>query len=196
MTNSKGQNVQDELNRMAPAANHAALGDLLVLLIAQLNAVISAQGSSIFGSPGLAIHGSASPVVKSVGAVVATVGGVAVGLAAGDLSALVGTLPTTKSALWAFYVNAAGVVSTSPMSAVQTSHALAIGQLPAVPVGQAMIGFIIVDNATGSNFVGGTTALDAASLTVTYFNAPGDAPLIGAAATLVPALGTIKASSV
>lgn len=35
---------------------------------------------------------------------------------------------------------------------------------------QTVIGALIVANATGSNFVPGTTALDTASLTVTYLN--------------------------
>ena len=41
------------------------------------------------------------------------------------------------------------------------------------PVYKAMVGFIVVTNATGSNFVGGTTALDTGSLTVTYYSPVG-----------------------
>jgi hypothetical protein len=43
---------------------------------------------------------------------------------------------------------------------------------PTVADGQVVIGFVIVDDGTGSNFVPGTTALDTGSLTVTYINTP------------------------
>lgn len=36
-----------------------------------------------------------------------------------------------------------------------------------------LVGYVIIKNATGSNFTPGTTALDTASLTVTYINAYG-----------------------
>lgn len=160
-------NVQDELNRMLPAAAHAKLGDLLAELISKHNI----GRNSMLTKAGLAIKAGGSAVVKAATAFAAVVDGVPLRKAANtDMAALAGTLATAKSALWAFYVDAAGTLTTSAKTADVDDHAAAMALLPVTPSGKAMIGFIIIDNATGSNFVGGTTALDTGSLTVTYYD--------------------------
>lgn len=158
---------QSQLNKMAPAAKNASLGDLLAEVVSKMNV----QQSSMLTKAGLVIKAGSSAIVKAGSAFAAVVGGTPVRKAANtDMAALVGTLATAKSALWAFYIDAAGTLTTSAKTADADTHAAAMALLPVTPAGKAMIGFIIVDNATGSNFVGGTTALDAASLTVTYYD--------------------------
>jgi hypothetical protein len=48
-----------------------------------------------------------------------------------------------------------------------------VGEAPAVPQGRVAFGAIKVSNASASNFVVGTTAFNAASITTTYFNLGG-----------------------
>jgi hypothetical protein len=162
------------LNNMAPAAKRANLGTLLETTIAAFNSLRTRLSCVMLTSAGLAIVTGSSPTARAVNAFVAIVDGTYVRKAAATaMSALVGTLPTANSALWAFYIDAAGTITTSAKSANAATHAAALALLPAVPANQTMIGFIIVDNATGSNFVGGTTALDAASVTTTYYSTVG-----------------------
>jgi hypothetical protein len=184
-------NNQDELNRMAPATSHAQLGTLLVEMIAAHNALVNRANSVILTKAGLAIKAGASAIVKAVSAFAAVVSGTIVRKAANtDMAALVGTLATARSAAWAFYIDAAGTLTTSTKTADLTTHALAIAALPATPLNKALIGWIVVDNATGTNFVGGTTALDTGSLTVTYYDSAGLPP--GLTANGAVSLGDIN----
>ena len=177
------QDNQKLLNKMSPAARAVMLGDMLHGLITQFNLVLGQLNTKLLTSAGLVIKAGGSAIVKAGSAFVANIAGVLVRKAANtDMSALAGTLATAKRAVWAFYINAAGTISTSAKSADAATHDAALLLLPAVPDGLAMIGFIVVDNATGSNFVGGTTALDTASLTVTYYNTPGSVILASDAA--------------
>lgn len=161
-----------ELDHAAPALAHAKLGSTL-------QDIINAHNNASLAKAGLAIHGASSAVVKSTAPIFALVGGAPVRKAPADLSALAGTLATGKSALWAFYIDASGTITTSAKTADAATHDAALALMPAVPAGKAMFGFIVVDNATGSGFVGGTTALDTGSLTVTYYDVTGAAiPLL------------------
>lgn len=184
-------NNQDELDRAFPAAAHAKLGTLLVEILAGYNALVARLNSVVLSKAGLVIKAGSSAVVKAGVAFAAVVGGTIVRKAANtDMAALVGTLATANSAAWAFYINEAGTLSASAKTANAASHAAAIALLPATPLDVALIGFIVVDNATGSNFVGGTTALDTASLTVTYYDSSGIPP--GLATVGIEALGDIN----
>lgn len=170
---------QRQVNNSTPANARAKVGDAIADLIAQSNIIRTRSNSSMLSNAGLAIKAGSSAIVKAGTAFAALAAGSPVHKAANtDMAALVGTLATAKSAVWAFYIDAAGTLTTSAKSADAASDAAAIALLPATPDDKAMIGFILVNNATGSNFVGGTTALDTASLTVTYFNTTGPAPFI------------------
>jgi hypothetical protein len=179
--------IQDHLNRAMPAAFRAKLGDLLAALIVFANAVLAdvtalrtRVNTSMLTKAGLAIKTGGSAIVKYTSPIAALCNGVPVRKAAGDMAALVGTLATAKSAAWAFYIDAAGTLTTSAKTADADTHDAALALLVAPPDNKAMVGFIVVDNATGSGFVGGTTALDAASLTVTYYDTMGVAPFAAA----------------
>lgn len=143
-------------------------------------AVLGRLNCQMLTTAGLAIKAGGSAIVKAATACVAIANGTPVLIAADtDMAALVGTLATAKSALWAFYVDSAGTKTTSTKTADAASAAAALALMPQVPDNKTMIGFIIVSNATGSNFVGGTTALDTGSLTVVYYNCLGSAPSLG-----------------
>ena len=169
-----------ELNNMTPAARHASLGDLLSDIITQHNNLVAALTSATYmvNSAGLAIKAGGSAIVKAVNVFVALVGNVAVGKAANtDMAALVGTVADTKSALFPFYIDASNVLTTGAKTADAANANAALLLLPAVPAGLCQIGYIIVTNASGAPFVGGTTALDATGITVTYSNSLNPAPL-------------------
>jgi hypothetical protein len=157
------------LNKMAPAAKLTKLGDVI-------NDLITAVNSLCFGvitAATLCIKAGGSAVVKSSTAIICRVNGLTVTKTADtDMAALVGTLATLKYAAWAFYVDSAGTMTTSAKTADSTSSAAAIALLPAVPAGKLQVGYIVVYNGTAADFVGGTTALDAALLVVTYVNTP------------------------
>lgn len=174
MANINGTgNLQDELNRMNPAASHAKLGDLLSDIIKKHNDLVAviAKPNYITNSAGLVIKAAGGVLVKAGSAFVAMVGGVSVAKAVDtDMAALVGTVAASKSALFPFYVNASGTLSTGAKTADAASAAAALALLPAVPAGLVRIGYIVVTNGSASDFTGGTTALDATDITVAYYN--------------------------
>lgn len=166
--------VQDALNRSMPCASDAKLGNVLAELLALANDVRSRLMTCGMSSPALVIKTGGSTLVKASNAFLANVAGVIVRKpAATDMPALSGTLATAKSAAWAFYIDATGTLSVSTKTADAASHDAAVALLPQNAAGKALIGVLVLDNATGSNFVGGTTALDTASLTATYYNIHG-----------------------
>jgi hypothetical protein len=172
------RNMKDELNRMAPAAAHVKLGDVVDEIIAKYNALLSdvtafqaALNTNVVIPATLAIKAAGSAVVKTTSEFVGVANGVAHSKAANtDMPALVGTVAAGKSALWAFYMDGTGALTAGAKSADAASHGAALALLPAVPSGLVSLGFIVVDNGSASGFVGGTTALDATNITVTYFN--------------------------
>lgn len=134
----------------------------------------------------MTITAGASALAKTTAVINCTIdGNIMSAIAAGNLPALTGinlvagsTLAITVSATiaGAFILTASpAVVST----ALDTSSIFPIGShgaftgVAAVVSGQALVGYIIIKNATAATFIGGTTALDTALLTVTYLNAVG-----------------------
>src|ERR1019366_8798568 len=168
---------QSMLNKAMPIFLQTKLGDVIGDILNNLN-------TEMVSLPGLAIvSGGASPTVAAAKAFIAMVNGVVVLTpAATAMSAIAGTLATANSGAWAFFIDSSSTISSSAM-AVGTTNALAIAALVAqiaanqpAPVGpqqvvqKCLIGCIVVANATGSNFVAGTTNLDAGSVTMTYFD--------------------------
>lgn len=183
--------IQDKLNKLAPIAKKAALGDVLAELIAGFNALSVRCDSALLSSAAIAIKAASSAVVRTTAAFSATINGAMVLRAANlDLPALVGNIAAGRTAAWAFYVDAAGAFSISAKTADALTAAAAAALLPPVPDGRAMIGFITVANATGANFVGGTTALDAANITTTYYNTPG--PVVLAPSVAATAIASVE----
>lgn len=174
----KFRTISSLLNGMNPAAKGAQLGTRIESLITQVNALradlarVYLQNAFVLTAPVLRIKAAGSGVVKSSGAFAALVAGVKVSKNADtDMSAIAGSLATAKSALWAFYIDSAGTITTSTKTADAATAAAALALKPAVPVNKAELGYIIVSNASGSAFTAGTTALDMAGVTTTYVNA-------------------------
>lgn len=155
-------------------ADLTALRAKIAALVVDVTAIRARQNLAMLSPAGLAIGGGSKYTAQAVKPCTALVAGTLVFLpAATAMSALVGTLATAKFALWAFYVNASGTITTSAKTADAASAAAAFALMPAVPANLVQIGFIIVGNATGGNFVGGSTALDAASVTTIYVDTVG-----------------------
>jgi len=157
----------------------AILNDLTALkakiaaIVVDITAIRTRSNLAVLSPPVIGIGSGGKTTAASTKPVLANVGGTLVYKVAGDFSALVGTLATAKSALWAFYMDSAGTITTSAKTADAATAAAAFALMPAIPADKVQLGFIIVSNATGSNFVGGTTALDAASVTTVYVDTVG-----------------------
>lgn len=135
-------------------------------------------------SAGLAIKTSSSALAKTANAILCKIdGNLVASIAAGDLPALTGiNIATAYTNAITVSVNASGTFALTAGTAQLTSGLTSgtifpMSALAQVPAGQALVGYIVIKNATGSTFTGGTTALDASNLTVTYINASGSSLL-------------------
>lgn len=134
-----------------------------------LRAFLALYQNQMLSSAGLVIKGASSALAKTgAAATTAIAGGVLQKIAAAtDMAALSGTVVTATKNVYVFSIDAGGTLYSAMGGA---SAAVSGITFPVIPEGRAVIGFILVENATGADFVGGTTALDVASLTVTYLN--------------------------
>lgn len=121
-------------------------------------------------SAGLTIKAGASAIVKAGSAWYGAVQGKLVTKAANtDMAALSGTVTNAKFNVYAFFIDSAGTLT----SAMGTEGAtLAAVVFPPIPEQKACIGFVIINPTGTGNFVGGTTALDDATVvpTAAYVN--------------------------
>lgn len=131
-----------------------------------LTALFSALGdrlsSQTLTTGGLAIKAGASPIVKAATAFYAMANGVMVTKAANtDMAALSGTVANATFNVWGFYIDQAGT-----LTAVQGSPGATLAQVrfADTPAGKALIGFVLVNPTGTGSFVGGTTALDDATV--------------------------------
>jgi hypothetical protein len=126
-------------------------------------------------APGLAIHGASSPKAKITNTVAYKIDGTiypAMVTAADITLTTAQSIPTGTVIGVTVYANSAGTVSLGTGTSVaNTTGAYPTANLPGAKDGFAIVGWIIISNQTGSNFVGGTTDLDASSLTVVYIDA-------------------------
>lgn len=113
-------------------------------------------------SAGLAIKAGGSAIVKAGSAFTACVNGIPVRVAANtDQAALSGTVTNAKFNVYCFFLDSAGT-GTSAMGTEGAT--LAAVKWPPMPVNKALIGFVIINPTGTGNFVGGTTALDDATV--------------------------------
>lgn len=113
-------------------------------------------------SGALAIHGAASALAKNGSVCYGFAKGVLFKIAANtDMAALSGSVTNAKFNVYAFFIDSAGSLTSAMGTEGATLGAVAF---PKIARGQALIGFVIV-NPTGTGpFVGGTTALDDATV--------------------------------
>jgi hypothetical protein len=123
-------------------------------------------------SGGLAIKAGGSALVKTANTIHALVDGVPMTKAAADCAALVGTVTNAKFNVFVFTVNAAGTFKTYMGTEAATYAAVTF---PTVADGEVVIGYVSINPTGTGNFVGGTTALDDATVvpTAVYVNTVG-----------------------
>lgn len=143
------KSVQDVNQQLAVTALFYAIADLhSCRSLRAAGLVIKAGGSAIVKTGGTDWYGIVQgKVVKKT--------------AATDMAALSGTVTNAKFNYFAFYVDVAGNLTTLMGTEGAT---LAAAKLPDPQVQKTMIGFIIVNPTGTGNFVGGTTALDDATV--------------------------------
>lgn len=132
-------------------------------LQALFNPIGDRLSSKPLSTAGLVIKAGASPLVKTgAAAFYAIAKGVLVSKAAAtDMAALSGTVVNATFNVYCFFIDSAGALTSAMGSAGATLGAV---KFPALPIGQAFIGFIVVNPTGTGNFVGGTTALDDATV--------------------------------
>ena len=134
---------------------------------AHLTPVLRALGdrlsSQTITSAALRIKGgSASATVQTNAASLYACGGKLVSKATAlDLPALVGTVANGTFNVFAFFIDATGTFTTAAGIAAST---LAGVQFPTIPERSAVVGFVVINPTGTGNFVGGTTALDDATV--------------------------------
>lgn len=169
----------DQINRSTPAAARAGLGTQVADLSVQFNRLRNAveaiylKNQFVLTPATLAIKAAEGVVAKSTSAFSVLVAGVVQSKSANtDMANLPATaLATGKACLYLFYIDSAGTLTTVK-TADAANKAAALAALPAMTANLVRIGYLCVENATGGNFVGNTTALDATGVTVTYVNEP------------------------
>jgi hypothetical protein len=112
---------------------------------------------------GLVIKAGASPLAK-IGAsdFYALVNGTIVRIVANtDMPALVGTVVNATFNVFCFFVDQAGTVTVAMGTAGASYGAI---KFPQFPTQKALVGFLIIRPTGTGNFVGGTTALDDATV--------------------------------
>lgn len=138
----------------------------------------------VFSVPVFAINAASAATIKTTNAIVYSIGNVMKTKAALSAQALgaLGTIPAGYAARLVVFLDAAGTVSVlkSPNELVANKLRCIVPNYdPSVLV---PVGSVLIANGSGSGFVIGTTALDAASITTTYadlaYAMPGEVPVI------------------
>jgi len=139
-----------------------------------LNAIGDRMASQALSSAGFAIKAAAGVLVKTGAATTYAIANnrLLSIAAATDMPALVGAVTNATFNVFVFYVDQTNTRTTAMGTAAST---LAGVRFPDTPVGKAILGFIVVNPTGTGNFVGGTTALDDATVVpnVAYINTQG-----------------------
>lgn len=139
-----------------------------------VNPLADRYGACMLGSAGIIISGAAAVTAKT-GAVAVlalannSIAAATVSIAASTVLTPVGTTLINTFNVYVFYVDNAGVITTSMGTPATTLGAVV---WPLTPIGKAIVGGFTV-NPTSASFVAGTTALDAAATNVVYFSPTG-----------------------
>ena len=138
------------------------------------SALLKLQSASIdflLSTGGLAIK-AGGVLVKAATLCKAFINGVLLSIAANtDMAALAGTVTNAKFNVFVFSTKSDGTLSSQMGTEAATLGAVVF---PTIPADSAVIGFIIVNPTGTGNFVGGTTALDDATVVpnIVYVNTP------------------------
>ncbi len=122
-------------------------------------------------SGALAISAGGSALAKTANAVKVINDGVYQNVAAANMAALVGTVTNATFNVFVFSVTAAGTLKSYMGTGAATRAAVVF---PTVADGEVVLGFVEINPTGTGNFVGGTTALDDATVVpnAVYVNTP------------------------
>lgn len=127
----------------------------------ELQLLTQSVSNLLFNSGALAIKAGGSALAKTVATVYGFIDGVLITEAAQDMPALSGTVTADAFNVFCFYLDSAGAVR----SAMGTEGAtLSDIVFPAINDDEACIGFVVINPTGTGDFVGGTTALDDATV--------------------------------
>lgn len=128
-----------------------------------INALADRLSSQMNSTAGLVIKAAASALVKTGAAAFhAVANGVLVTKAAAtDMAALSGTVTNAKFNVYVYFIDSAGTLTTVMGTEGAT---LALVKFPQTPVGKPIIGYTVINPTGTGNFVGGTTAIDDATV--------------------------------
>jgi hypothetical protein len=147
--------VADYLAGLAITKDRDALRILHYAALDRLSTQLQSTG-------GLAIKAGGSAVVKAATLCYAVVNRKIVKITANtDMAALSGTVTNAKFNVFVFFIDSAGTL-TSRMGVEGSS--LATVKWPEFPENKACLGYVIINPTGTGNFVGGTTALDDATV--------------------------------
>lgn len=127
--------------------------------------------NSLMAAAALAINGAGNAAAKATNALVYKVDGTLYTATAAKTFTLSGTIATGNTGTYGLYIDTAGTTSVvvgSTVSGGASTQSFPIANLAQDIPGKCLVGWLVVRNNTGSVFTGGTTALDTASLTVSY----------------------------
>jgi hypothetical protein len=128
---------------------------------------------SLLVSGALAIKAGASALAKTAATAYFMIDGQVFSKAASDMAALAGTVTNAKFNVFVFGVTSAGTLSTTLGTEAATLGAVTF---PSLADGTIALGFVIINPTGTGNFVGGTTALDDATVVpnAVYVNTVGE----------------------
>ena len=121
----------------------------------------------------LQIKTSSSALAKTTSAINYLINGYLYSKAAWDLAALTGyNVTSAYTAVLSVFLDSAWTFSYEKSAEVANTATFRLGDVASLKstASKALVGYIVIKNATASVFTGGTTALDAANITATYID--------------------------
>ncbi|HLP99216.1 MAG TPA: hypothetical protein VK149_12315 [Sideroxyarcus sp.] len=151
------------LNTIRQWLNQAGDTKLAYALQQVLNPIGDRISTHALSTAGLAIKAGGGVLVKTGAAacIVSVKGKLQSIAAATDQAALSGTVTNAKFNVFAFFVDSAGTGTSAMGKEGATLDAVVF---PQIPENKALLGFVIINPTGTGNFVGGTTALDDATV--------------------------------
>ena len=170
-------------------ADMAALRTGLVNVVTDLAALRIKTNTYVVSPAGLAIGGGSKYTAQAVKPFMAMVNGTPVFLPAATAMSnpAVSTIAQNKFGMYCWYVDAAGTITTSAVTADGNTAALAFAAMPAVPANKAQIGAMIVTNTGAGGWVAMTDALDKTNNVVIYIDNVGSVSASAALSASTPA---------
>ena len=156
------EKLSSRLAAISDKTNAANLSKVLTDIYNRLNSALLKTGT-------LAISATTTKA-KTTNASIISAQGIIRSLAAADMPVLSGIITTGYQNVAVFSVDKDGNAYTQMGTQATTLQGV---KFPNVPPTRCILGFVIIANATGSDFVCNTTALSAASVTTTYVDTLG-----------------------